>query len=379
MGELAIGSVEAIPVRYSDPNDSGRPRYVTLVRIETEDGAVGWGEGITQPAPEIGLAVKLIIDHGLAPLVVGAEEREVREVAHRMREYGFWAGRGGLLSFAQSAVDIALWDLAGKAAGRPVHALLGGQVQERFQACVSLMWDTEDVEATCARFVDLAQAGFSALKGCWGLRREAAFGMDRDRDTTLVAAIRDAIGPDVTFVADVSPDANWTTSQAIAMAGELQDAGLTWIEDPLAGDDYESLARLREAVSLPVATGEREWTPRGYERLARAGAADIVLIDPGRVEGITGMKLAADYAGAHGVNVVPHSWSSAINSAAAMNVLATCPNVQVFELKETATAVTHDLVDAPFAQRDGWIGVSKRPGLGIEVDDALVRKLAYAA
>jgi L-alanine-DL-glutamate epimerase-like enolase superfamily enzyme len=371
-----IGRIEAFPLHYSDPNDAGKQRYVTLARIETDDGVVGWGEAVTMP-PETSLACKVLIEQGFAPLLAGRDATRVRNHWQTMREHGFWAGIGGVMTLAASAVDTALWDVAGKVAGQPVHALLGGKVHDSLPACSSVIWDTEDVERTAAQFARLSAEGYRTLKGGWGLNKEAAFGLDERRDVALVRAVREAIGDDRAFVADVAEHARWDATRAIAMTHKLAAAGLTWIEDPLPIQDRAGLRRLRASSALPIATGEREWTVESYRELVRTGAVDLILIDPGRAEGLTGMKLASDHAAVHGVRVVPHSWSSAVNTAAALHVLATCPNAGAFELKELPTPVTHDLVARPFAHREGRIEIGDEPGLGITVNEDVVRELAY--
>jgi L-alanine-DL-glutamate epimerase-like enolase superfamily enzyme len=371
-----IGRIEAFPLRYSDPNDAGKQRYVTLARIETDGGVVGWGEAVTMP-PETSLACKVLIEQGFAPLLAGRDATRVRNHWQTMREHGFWAGIGGVMTLAASAVDTALWDVAGKVAGQPVHALLGGKVHDSLPACSSVIWDTEDVERTAAQFARLSAEGYRTLKGGWGLNKEAAFGLDERRDVALVRAVREAIGDDRAFVAGVAEHARWDATRAIAMTHKLAAAGLTWIEDPLPIQDRAGLRRLRASGALPIATGEREWTVESYRELVRTGAVDLILIDPGRAEGLTGMKLASDHAAGHGVRVVPHSWSSAVNTAAALHVLATCPNAGAFELKELPTPVTHDLVARPFAHREGRIEIGDEPGLGITVNEDVVRELAY--
>ena len=371
-----IGRIEAFPLHYSDPNDAGKQRYVTLARIETDDGVVGWGEAVTMP-PETALACKVLIEQGFAPLLAGRDATRVRNHWQTMREHGFWAGIGGVMTLAASAVDTALWDVAGKVAGQPVHALLGGKVHDSLPACSSVIWDTEDIERTAAQFARLSAEGYRTLKGGWGLNKAAAFGLEERRDVALVRAVREAIGEERAFVADVAEHARWDATRAIAMTHKLAAAGLTWIEDPLPIQDRAGLRRLRASSALPIATGEREWTVESYRELVRTGAVDLILIDPGRAEGLTGMKLASDHAAGHGVRVVPHSWSSAVNTAAALHVLATCPNAGAFELKELPTAVTHDLVARPFAHREGRVEIPDEPGLGITVDEDVVRELAY--
>jgi L-alanine-DL-glutamate epimerase-like enolase superfamily enzyme len=372
----SIARIEAFPLRYPESNDANRDRYVTLARIETDDGAVGWGECISQ-WPESALAVKTIVDRGIAPLLAGKDPTQVRRRWLELRDHSFWIGMGGTVTFAVSAVDMALWDLAGKLAGLPVHRLLGGKLFDRVRAAASMIWDPGDPDATAAEFVACRERGFTWIKGGWGRNPATAFGMDARRDVAVVAACREAVGDDVELCCDVSARARWTATHAIDMARRFEPYRLAWLEDALHHEDHDGWRRLRAAASMHVATGERCWTVEDYRRLLRSGGVDIVLIDPGRAEGLTGMKLIADDAHNEQVRFVPHSWSSAINTAASLHVFASSPNGVVFELKPTPSPMQHELVRRPFEQVDGYIEVPDEPGLGVEVDEAVVRKYAF--
>jgi len=159
-----IARVEAFPLRYPEPHDSNRDRYVTLARIETDDGAVGWGECISQ-WPEAALAVKTVIDVGFAPLLLGQDPGDPKRLWQTMRSHAFWHGDGGIVSFAISALDTSIWDLAGKAAGLPVHRLLGGKLHDRVRACASVILNTLDLDALRDEFRDYRERGFTAVKG----------------------------------------------------------------------------------------------------------------------------------------------------------------------------------------------------------------------
>ena len=149
-----------------------------------------------------------------------------------------------------------------------------------------------------------------------------------------------------------------------------------WLEDALHHEDYEGLRRLRAAAPMPIATGEREWTPSGYRRLVESEGVDIVLVDPGRSEGITGMRLIVEHAASHGVRFVPHSWTSAINTAASLQVLAASENGVLLELKPDPSPLQAELVDVPIEQADGWVRVPDTPGLGVVVDESILRRYA---
>lgn len=369
-----IRQVEAIPLRYPEPHDGGKQRHITVVRIETDAGAVGWGECISQ-WPEAGFAVQALIDRGFAELLVGRDPTDPAGCYAVLREHTFWHGRGGIASFAISALDMAVWDLAGIIADVPVHRLLDDRPPRlTMPAAASVILDTLDLDRTFEQFRDYRDRGYRTVKGGWGLVPEAGFGIDEARDLAVARTIREAVGPSVSIALDVSARAAWNADRACAMARQLAPFDLGWLEDALPHDDLAGWARLRAAAPMPLATGERCWTVDDYDRLTGSGSIDYTLIDPGRVEGVSGMLACARAAGAHGVKVVPHSWSSAINTAAALQVLAVAPEVHVFELKPDPSPMQHELVRAPIEMVDGVVHVPQRPGLGVDVDEDAVRR-----
>jgi L-alanine-DL-glutamate epimerase-like enolase superfamily enzyme len=372
-----IARVEAFPLRYPDPHDGGKLRCVTLARLETDDGAVGWGEAVTNP-PEAALATKVLIDAGLGALLLGQDPRDPRRLWRLLRRHSGWSGHGGIVSFANSALDTAVWDVAGRVTGQPVHRLLGGKLHDRVRACTSVILNTLDLDALAEEFRNYRNRGFTAMKGGWGIVPEAGFGTDPTRDLEIAHTLREAVGPESILALDVSAIAGWTPPHATDMAERLRDVHLGWLEDALHHEDHDGYRRIRAAVPTPLATGERCWTPNDYRRLVRSRAIDLVLIDVGRVEGVSGVKTIADDAASEGVRWVPHSWSSAINTAAALHVFAATTNGHVFELKPNPTPMQHELVSDPFEQRDGFIEVRDEPGLGVTVNEDVVRQYTFS-
>jgi L-alanine-DL-glutamate epimerase-like enolase superfamily enzyme len=364
----AIVDVRSYPLCYPEPHDGGRLRHICVVRVESASGHVGWGEAITG-LPEASRAVELVVEQGLAPLLAGEDPAQIERHLDRMQTHTFWYGTGGIATLAISAIDTALWDLRGRIEGVPVHELLGGKLADRVRVCASVIWDVEDLAGTAEWCRSFVARGYTAMKAGWGRRPDAAFGLDPERDVELVRTVREAIGPDVEFAADVSVHARWSLEHAIEMAGRLAPFDLAWLEDALPFDDFAGFARLRAAAPMAIATGERLWRPNEYRQLFDAQAADIVLIDPGRVEGISGMKATAELAARAGVQFVPHSWSSAINTAAALHVFASSANGRIFELKPDPSPMQHELVADPFTMEDGYLAVPDSPGLGVEVDE----------
>jgi L-alanine-DL-glutamate epimerase-like enolase superfamily enzyme len=326
---------------------------------------------------ESALATKVVIERGLGPLLAGTDATDVGARWEQMRTHAYWHGQGGIVSFAISAVDIALWDVAGKTAGLPVHALLGGKLHDRVRACASVILNTLDLDALGAEFAGYRERGWTWVKGGWGQEPTAGFGMDERRDLAVARTAREALGPDVNLSLDVSARAGLKSAGAVRLARRLEQFDLAWLEDALHHEDLEGYRRLRAATETPLATGERAWTIYDYRRLVRGGAVDIVLLDPGRIDGLTGTWKAAEEAAAARVGWVPHSWSSALNTAAALQVFAATANGVVFELKPNESPLQHELVTNPFEQVDGYLAVRDTPGLGVEVDEAVVARYSF--
>ena len=350
-----------------------RVHFLTLVRLETAHGMVGWGECTTRAA-EASAATEAIITEGFGPLILGRHPADVEAIWRALKRHSYWYGGGGIALIAMSGIDVALWDLQGQIEHVPIYTLLGGRRAEPVRAAASVLFDMSDIDGTCARFADYQRRGFTAAKGGYGVSPDAHFGQDGDRDLTLLREIRATVGDRMDIAADVSVHASWTLPHALKMGRRFEEFALFWLEDPLPHDNRVGYRRLRGSVTTPVATGERLWTLDDYRVLLDADAADIILIDPGRVGGITAMKRIADYAATQGVGVVPHSWFSALNTAAALHVFATLDNGVVFEIKPDPFPMQHELIFNPFAQVDGWLAVPDQPGLGINMNEAAVTR-----
>lgn len=373
---MKIADLQAYPLQYPEPHDSNRLRYLTLVRVEGEGGLHGWGECISQ-WPEAALAVKVIAERGLLPLLKGRAAFDTRGLWELMRRHSGWYGNGGIATLALSAIDMALWDLKGRALGVPVYELLGGKVTHRLRAVASVIFDTVDQGRTAEEFKGYVAAGYTAVKGGWGKTPETAFGLDAVRDLSLVRCIRDAIGESTDFMLDVGTHVRWDAAHAIYMTRQFEQHRIFWIEEPLAPDDIEGYRRLRAAIQTPIATGEKEWTVAAFQRLVHSYTADYIMPDVGKAEGITGVKLAIEYAGLHHQLYNPHSWSSALNTAASLHLCASVPNCRVFELKPNTNPMQHELVSNPIGPSDGYAAPPEGPGLGVNVREEAVREYLF--
>jgi L-alanine-DL-glutamate epimerase-like enolase superfamily enzyme len=371
-----ISRVEAFPLRYPEPNNAGKTRHLTLVRIETGGGAVGWGEAITG-TEDASVAMRVIVDRGFASRLVGRDPSQVEAIWAEFRESTYWTGDGGIVTFAISAIDMALWDLTGRLTGLPVHQLLGGKRRDRVRAASSVIFDTGDLEGIGRQFADLHARGYGVLKGGWGHDLSIAFGRDRRRDVDIVRTVREAVGPAAEIIVDVVAGSGWTASHAITMAAAFEPYRLFWLEDALTENDLAGWQRLRAATATPLCTGEKGWTIPHFRRLIGSGALDIVMLDPGRAEGVTGVKKVIDLAVDAGLSWNAHSWSSALNTAASLHLAAASPNVLVLEIKPEPSPMQHELVTDPIEMVDGWIAVRDTPGLGVTVDEAAVRRYTF--
>jgi L-alanine-DL-glutamate epimerase-like enolase superfamily enzyme len=376
MAEETIARVEALPLRYAEPNNNGKLRCIALVRIETASGAVGWGEAITG-SEDASLAMKVIVDRGFAPRLRGRDPRDVEAIWSEFRETTYWSGNGGIVTFALSAIDMALWDLAGRLAGVPLYRLLGGKRRERVLAASSIIFDTADIAGIGRYFADLKARGYRVLKGGWGHDLAIAFGKDEKRDLAIVRTIREAVGDDAEIIVDVAAGSNWTASHAISMARAFEPYRLYWLEDALPEGDLDGWQRLRAATATPLCTGEKSWLVPDFRRLIDTRALDVIMIDPGRAEGVTGTKKVIDLAAEARMAWNAHSWSSAINTAASLHLAAASPNVLLLELKPEPSPMQNDIVSDPIVMEGGWIAVRDAPGLGVSVDEAAVRRYVF--
>jgi L-alanine-DL-glutamate epimerase-like enolase superfamily enzyme len=368
---MTVASVEPIPVAYPEPNDHDAQRHLCLVKVATDDGLVGWGEAVTM-WPEASRATAELV-RGVAPLVVGRDPVHTEAIWRDLREHMWWYGGAGIGSFALAAIDIALWDLRGQALGRPLVDLLGGPVHDRLPAIASAHATRASIDEMAAQIAGWVRDGARGVKVGFGKRGEANLGFDHDRDVAFVAAVREAIGAEPLLMVDLGVRVRWSVAEAIARTRAFEEHGLHWIEEPLGADDPEGYTTLRAKTSTLIAYGEREWNVRGLQRVVESGTCDVVGIDPGRAEGITGFVRACRLAEARGVQANAHSWSSAIVLAASLAVSWAMPACRVFETKPLRNPMQHELAgDTVYAPRDGWWPVPDRPGLGIKVDEAVV-------
>jgi L-rhamnonate dehydratase len=332
-----------------------------IVRIRTDDGLEGLGTvGVASPASIP------IVDHHLAPLALGRSPFDVELLWEQMFRSTINIGRKGLVLEAISAVDIALWDILGKATNQPVYNLLGGRTRDRIRAYVSQSYAKDDLDAVREEAASYRGQGFTALKMRFGYGPNDGEAGKR-KNYELVATVREAIGPDVDLMADAYM--GWDLMYAIDMIRRLEDLNLRWVEEPFIPDDIDSYVRLRSVVSTPISAGEHEFTRWGYRELLSRGAIDIVQPDVNRMGGITEARKVWALASAFNVPVIPHSQQS--HNAHLIMAHVNSPLIECFPtgVHRTGYTLFTELFDGEPEAVDGWVELGDAPGLGITLNE----------
>lgn len=324
---------------------AARSRHWCFVRIETEDGLTGVGEGSGWPK-----LVATAIDD-LAPLLVGEDARHVDKLWHKLFVAQMGHGQTGTVGAgALSAIDIALWDLNAKALGVPVWRLLGGKFRDRMRC-----YAHASATATAA---DAVAQGYTALKT--GNVRAAV---------AKVAAFREVLGPGIDLAVDLHGPPWPSAADAIRLARELEPHRLLFLEEPVAPEDTDGWRRVRAATSIPLAAGERTALLWGHRALIESGYVDIVQPDTGRAGGLTQMKKIAALAEAHFIQVAPHSGTlGPVAEFAAIHFLASIPNALIHERFLADWPGRGRVVSHEIEVRDGHALVPDRPGLGVDLN-----------
>ena len=372
-----VRSVDAIPITYREPTDHNRFRSVCLVKITGEDGQVGWGECCSYFAEASLAAAKIVA--GMAPIVIGQNALHIEKIWHELRKHSWWYGSGaGIASIAISGIDIALWDLKGKILDVSVLDLLGGPVHGQLPAIASLHGTKARIEDMAEEIAAHTATGLHGAKVGFGKYGQANLGFDKARDIDFVRKVTDAMGPGKSLMVDCGVNNVWDIPTAIGRAKAFEDMGVAWLEEPLGNDDPEGYAALRAASGIRIAYGERESTPRGVKKILETGTVDVVGLDPGRIEGITGFVKSAALCSLSRRQANAHNFSTAIVGAASQALSFASAACSLLELQPVYGPAQTDLVDKPIWHKNGFINMPEGPGLGIQVNEELVRSMMLA-
>ena len=368
---MKIAAVKTIPLGGAT-HDHGWPggtdpnvQCNTLVEVVSEDGIVGIGSCYTTRALVEG-SLQLLKEH-----LLGESALEPERVSEKLRQSMFWLGRGGSVEHTISGIDIALWDLLGKALNQPVSRLLGGCYRDRIKPYASILFDDppklrEKLSAQIAR-------GFKAIKMGW-----RPFGrVSRQLDELLVKTARDTVGDEVELMVDAGGSEQfWPHSVGWARetARMLGDYGVTWFEEALKPDDFDGFAELKQNSPVLIATGEVLTRRQSFQPLIDRRAVDIIQPDLTKCGGLSEGRKLGWAAYDHGVLLVPHGWNTAIGVAADLALTAALPVARWVEY-QTGVPYIEEIIDPPFSlDSDGLLRVPDGPGLGITLNrEAIAR------
>jgi galactonate dehydratase len=335
------------------------PRWL-FVKVETDEGVHGWGECLGDKAFVIAEAVRSY-EHAL----IGEDPGKIVHLWQSMFRGAFWRG-GPTLCAALSGLEIALWDIKGKALGVPVYTLLGGPTRERIRVYTRPRGSTAAELAASAK--EVVAAGFDAMKFCPFEKVKLIDHVSVVEDAAeRVAAVREAVGSNVDILLDfhgrVSP------AMAILMEEAMRPSRPFFIEEPVLPENVDALARVAQQCKTPIATGERLFLKWGFREVLEKGAASILQPDPCICGGILEATHIAAMAECHYAAVAPHNPYGPINMAAALQIDACIPNFLIQEYVHLGEGY----LKQPFVVKDGYIELPTGPGLGIEVDEEAVR------
>lgn len=374
---MKITKIEPMGLRFVEPNDYNSTRHTMLVRVETDEGIVGWGEGMAM-WPEAVAATVAVVKDGLDALLLQADPLETEKHWHRMKEHVWWYGlEGGIASFAISALDMALWDIKGKAYGQPLYKLLGGACVPKLPANASIHVKHATHEENAREILGYFEEGYRSCKVGFGKNGHARLGRTAEYDLGFVKEVRRLIGPETEFMVDIGANVRWDVHHAIQMVRAFAEYGIHWIEDPFPPNRLADYRELRAATNARIALGERLTTIDQYAAILDAGAPDIVAIDPARTDGVTGFLKIANLVALAGKKLNTHCWCSALTTAASLHLSIASPLALLMELKPMRNPMQHDIVHEPIAHRDGWVYPLEAPGLGTSINEEAVRTFRF--
>ncbi len=343
----------------------GSPVAAVLVEVVTDEGIIGVGT----VGAALGNAIFTIENH-LKYAVLNQNPFDVELIWERMFRENINYGRKGMVIEAISAIDIALWDIMGKATGQPVYNLLGGRTRQKMRAYASRLYATEDLEALAVEAQGYVDRGFTAMKQRFGYGpREGLHGMRRNLE--LVKTVREVIGPDIELAADAYM--GWTVPYAIRMIKMLEDANLNlaWVEEPVMPDDIAGYAKIAAEVDTQISGGEHEFTRYGFRELIERRAVDIVQLDVNRVGGITEARKIWAMAAAHDLPVLPHAGQ--MHNYHLVISHMNSPIAEFFPppddgIPPDGNEIFWRLFEGEPTPEDGYITLPEVPGLGLEIN-----------
>lgn len=345
-------------------------RTIMILKITTDTGIVGWGEAFG-PA----FVNEAVIKNYFAPYLIGKDPLDIEvhweKLYNMMRDH---CTKGNAIE-SISAVDIALWDIKGKFFGQPIYKLMGGTPRKRIMPYATGLYRNvlpTDIDALVEEALSYKAAGFRAMK------IKIGFGIQDDIDT--VRAIRKAVGDEILLMVDANHAYNANT--ALKVCRGIEDCDITWFEEPVPPEDIDGYVEVKSKTTIPLSGGEAEFTRFGFNNLLSRRAVDIVQPDCGVTGGISEFRKIAVLASIHNIQLYPHVWGSAIALYTGINCAFAVQGFphnlvqedMLLEYDRTENIFREKLAKEPLQMEDGYIMPPTKPGLGIEIDEELIKK-----
>ena len=348
-------------------------RQFPFVRVYTDEGLVGIGECFRRQ-PQV---VKTLVDTTLKPALMDKDPVDTEVRWREMVAAGSASDMGGAVYCAIAGLDIALWDLKGKALGVPIYKLLGGKARDKIRMYASSMRRDMTPAEEARRAASFVDAGYSAYK----LHSAVPGAIDHPADQTIdtVREVRTAVGDDIEILVDVN--GAFSTHHALEIGRALEDLGVFHFEEPRPHYDLEGLATIADALDIPIASGEMIYTHWEYRDLMLRGRIDIVQPDIVKAPGFTEFQRIAALASAFGKPITVHNTQPTISTVAHLHACAAYPNIpyaQEYNIEPTSIRDEWPILKEPLQVNYGYLDVPDGPGLGVELDEDVVNKLAEA-
>ena len=371
---MKITNIQAIGLKLPEISSAADGTQDDLIIIvETDEGITGYGEVDTAPGPG-----KAIVDaymshgtcYGLREAVVGSDPFDYEQIWNDMWAKTYYYGRSGPVMHVMSGIDMAIWDIMGKATGKPVHKLLGGSYTDKVRAYASALMP-EKKETVKKMVESYTSQGFTAIKFGWG-----PLGYNVHFDIELVKTARQAAGDNVEIMIDIGK--RYRLKEALYVARALEQLNIYWLEEPLPAEDYTGYKRLTESTTMRIATGEEESGRGAFARLIDETHVDVIQPDMSRCGGLTEAKKIATMAADKNILCVPHAFKTGVLVAASIQFIAAIQHAPFLEFSVTESAIRKELLAKPFKQKDGFVDVPQSPGLGIELNPEVIKKYGTA-
>ena len=368
---MKITDVQAMVVRQPEVSLIGDgTQDSVIIRVDTDEGIYGLAE--VDSAPWL---VKQAIDmpdshsaqRGMRNILMGMDPLAIEVAWDALYRSTYYYARGGAGMHAISGLDMALWDIRGKALGVPVSQLLGGARRKRIPAYISILMPATEDEVY--RLVDYhMQKGYSGIKFGWG-----NLGDDMAHDLRLIRAARKALGPDKLLMIDIAM--NWQDYKvALDARRAYEQEGVYWVEEPFRVEQPEMFARLRQATRLNITAGEELSAIGEFETYLQQGCVDILQPDLSRCGGLTVARKVMDMAQRYQVPIIPHNFKSGLLMSATLQFIASLPDARYLEYCGQETVLSRNLITEPVTVTDGFVEIPERPGLGVELNMETVRR-----